>query len=94
MPSVTCSGSGVTLIRLARTLVPSQSTTRGHEGDRDPGRGEGHDGEGPHLARGRDVDLLELGPAAAAQALRRSKKRAPHAVHSLATRCGSSPSSR
>jgi hypothetical protein len=29
-----------------------------------------------------------------AHALRRSKKRAPHEVHSLATRCGLSPSSR
>ena len=29
-----------------------------------------------------------------AQALRRSKKRAPHEVHSLATRCGESPSSK
>ena len=29
-----------------------------------------------------------------AQALRRSKNRAPQLVHSLATRCGSSPSTR
>ena len=29
-----------------------------------------------------------------AQALRRSKKRAPQDVHSWATRCGSSPSTR
>ena len=37
MPRVTCSGSGSTLIRLARTLVPSQSTDGGHVGHRDPG---------------------------------------------------------
>ncbi len=33
-------------------------------------------------------------PEHEAQALRRSKNRAPHAVHSFATRCGSSPSTR
>ena len=33
-------------------------------------------------------------PQQAAQALRRSKNRAPHDVHSCATRCGSSPSTR
>ena len=33
-------------------------------------------------------------PSHEAQALRRSKKRAPQLVHSLATRCGSSPNTR
>ena len=37
MPSVTCSGSGSTLIRLPRTLVPSQSTTAATNGTGTPG---------------------------------------------------------
>ena len=57
MPVLTCSGSGVTLIRLARTLVPSQSTTAATNGHRDPGRGERHDGEGraPHRSSALDT---------------------------------------
>ena len=64
MPVVTCSGSGVTLIRLARTLVPSQSTTAATKGTGMPGAAKRHDGEGPHLARRRDVDRLEFGALA------------------------------
>ena len=37
---------------------------RGDEGNRDPRRGEGHDGEGPDLARVGDAHLLEVGPLA------------------------------
>ena len=37
MPVLTCSGSGVTLTRLARTLVPSQSTTAATKGTGIPG---------------------------------------------------------
>ena len=38
--------------------------------------------------------LVNSVPPQLAQALRRSKNRAPQAVHSLATRWGSSPSTR
>ena len=89
MPSVTCSGSGSTLMMLPRTLVPSQSTTPATNGTGTPGAAKAHDGERPHLALGGDRDLRELGGRSSeAQALRRSKNRAPQAVHSLATRCG------
>ena len=64
MPVRTWSGSGSTLMRLARTLVPSQSMTAATKGTGDPGRGEGHDREGPHLTGGRDVDGPELGSRA------------------------------
>ena len=37
---------------------------RRHERHRDARRGQRHDGEGPHLALGRDVDRLELGAEA------------------------------
>ena len=80
-----------TLIRLARTLVPPQSTTAATYGTGIPGAANDDDGERPHLALGRDGDLREFGAAQAAQALRRSKNRAPQVVHSLATRCGSPP---
>src|SRR5271165_3081025 len=41
----------------------------GDVGNRHPRRGERHDGEGLHLTGGRDVDLLELGLAAAGTAV-------------------------
>jgi hypothetical protein len=45
----------------------------------------------PSLAIGESLNSVAKH---AAQALRRSKNRAPQLVHSLATRCGSSPSTR
>ena len=45
MPVLHVFGVGGQLITFPRTLVPSQSMTAGHEGHRNAGRGEGHDGE-------------------------------------------------
>jgi hypothetical protein len=88
MPVWTCSGSGSTLIRLPRTLVPSQSITPPRTAPRRRG-GEGHDGERAQHAVRWDRHRLELGvPKHAAHALRRSKNRAPQFVHSLATGAG------
>ena len=64
IPSVMCSGSAGVLIMLARTLVPSQSTTAATNGTGMPGRGEGDDGERAHLALGGDLDGVEVGAAA------------------------------
>ena len=49
-PVVTCSGSGVTLIRLALHAGALAVDDGGHEGHGDARCGERHDGEGPHLA--------------------------------------------
>ena len=81
-------------MRLARTLVPSQSTTAATKGTGIPGAAN------ETMVKARTSPLvgtstfLNSVASQAAQALRRSKKRAPHEVHSLATRCGSSPSTR
>ncbi len=95
MPRCTCSGSGSTLTTLPRTLVPSQSTTAATKGTGTPGAAKAtmvKARTSPSVGTG---DLAELGAASSeAQALRRSKNRAPQVVHSLATRCGSSPSTR
>ena len=94
MPRVTCSGSGSTLIRLARTLVPSQSTTAATKGTGTPGAAKAT------MVKARTSPAVAMSTVLnsvfpqLAQALRRSKKRAPQSVHSWATRCGSSPSTR
>ena len=64
MPKVTCSGVGSTLIRLARTLVPSQSTIADTNGTVHARRGERDDRERADLAVGGDIGLAELGAAA------------------------------
>ena len=82
MPSVTCSGSGSTLMMLPRTLVPSQSTTADTNGTGMPGAANGDDRERAHVAVGRHVDLRELG--AEARRRRRCGGRrtcAPQLVH-------------
>ena len=88
MPRVTCSGSGSTLIRLARTLVPSQSTRAATKGTGTPGAAK------LTMVKARTSPSVAtstvLNPAFPhwAQALRRSKKRAAQLVHSWAVRCG------
>ncbi len=82
MPSVTCSGSGGTLIRLARTLVPAQSTSDAVKGTGIPGAAKVtivKARTSPSVARRTVVNSVA---AQLAQPLRRSKYRAPHAVHS------------
>ena len=94
MPVRTCSGSGGTLITLARTLVPSQSTTPATNGTGMPGAAYAT------MVKVRSSPSVGMSTVRNsvcphdAQALRRSKKRAPHTVHSCATRWGRSPNTR
>ena len=64
MPVLTCSGSGVTLIRFAPHARALAVDHRRHEGHRDAGSGERDDGERAHLTGGGDVGRLELGAPA------------------------------
>src|SRR5262249_3128630 len=94
MPNVTWSGSGSVLMMLPRTLVPSQSMTPATNGTGTPGAANAtivYARSSPSVgtSTARKSVALHL-----AHALRRSKKRAPQLVHSLATRCGWSPSTR
>src|SRR4051812_38991608 len=82
MPSVTCSGSGGQLTTLPRTLVPSQSTTPATNGTSTPGAANAtivNDRNSPSVAIG---TVLKSSAKQLAQALRRSKNRAPQLVHS------------
>src|SRR5207302_10392137 len=94
MQSFTCSGSGVVLMTLARTLVPPQSMTDATNGTGMPGAAI------DTIVNARSTPSLSIGtlwnPVAPhdAHALRRSKYRAPHEVHSFASRCGCSPNTR
>ena len=60
MPSVTCSGSARHVDEVGPHAGALAVDDGGHERHRDPGGGEGHDREGPHLARRGDVRLREL----------------------------------
>uniref|UniRef100_A0A6J7Q146 Unannotated protein n=1 Tax=freshwater metagenome TaxID=449393 RepID=A0A6J7Q146_9ZZZZ len=94
MPSFTCSGEGSTLVRVQRTLVPPQSTMADTNGTFTPGAAKVtmlNARSSPSVTMS---TFLNKVPKQEAQALRRSKKRAPQPVHSLATRCGLSPSTR
>ena len=94
IPNVTCSGSAGTFTTFPRTLVPSQSTTAATKGTGMPGAANDtmvYARTAPSVATATGANAV---PEHEAQALRRSKNRAPHAVHSWATRCGSSPSTR
>ena len=85
---------GVIADRFPRTLVPSQSTTAATNGTGMPGAAKDtmvNVRTSPVVATS---DNLNSVLPHEAQALRRSKKRAPQDVHSWATRCGSSPSTR
>jgi hypothetical protein len=86
MLSVTFSGVASTLMTLARTLVPSQFTTAATNGTGTPGAAN------VTIVKERTVPsvlifvFLKSVAKHDAHALRRSKKRAPHAVHSFATK--------
>ena len=95
IPSCTTSGSGSQLTTLERTVVPSLVSTMADT------YGAGI----PGAARCTIVNALSLAALSTgtlrnsrrphlAQALRRSKKRAPQFVHSFATRWGREPSCR
>ena len=94
MPSEILAGSGSTLIRLPRTLVPSQSITAEANGTVTPGAAN------VTMVKARtmpSVAMSTLSKVVAkhdAQALRRSKNRAPQEVQRLATRWGWSASTR
>jgi hypothetical protein len=94
VPSDTWPGSGSTLTRLARTLVPSQSMTAGTNGTGIPGAAREtmvNARTSPSVSTGTRAKLV---PLHAAQALRRSKNLAPHASHWLASRWGLDPRTR
>ena len=82
------------LITLARTLVPPQSMTDATNGTGTPGAAS------DTMVNARTTPSVPMGallnPVApqAAQALRRSKYRAPHDAHSFASKCGSPSSTR
>ena len=91
MPSVHVLGIGLDVDDVAPHARAVAVDDAGHERHRDAGRGERHDRERPQLALGaRRRPRVNSVPKQLAQALRRSKNRAPHDVHSWATRCGSS----
>ena len=62
MPSVTCSGSGSMLVRLPRTLVPSQSTIAETNGTGMPGAASDTMVKARTVALGGDVDGLNSVP--------------------------------
>ena len=88
MPSKTCSGSGSTLMRLARTWVPPQSTTAATNGVGIPGAANAT------MVNARTVPSVAIGTVAnsvakhLAHALRRSKYLEAQLTHSCATKCG------
>src|SRR5206468_6806017 len=88
IPRCTWSGSGSVLMMLPRTLVPSQSTTAATNGTGIPGAAI------DTMVKARTSPSVGTAafsndvPPHDAHALRRSKYRAPHSVHWLATRCG------
>jgi hypothetical protein len=89
MPSVTCSGSGGVCTMLPRTSVPPQSTTPATNGTSTPSAANAtmvNERRVPVVATG--TSLNSRSPQLA-HALRRSKNRAEHEVHSCATRWGS-----
>src|SRR3954447_22045667 len=94
MPRLTFSAVGSTSTMLPRTLVPSQSTTAATNGTGTPGAAI------ETIVNALTMPLVSIGTcfhwsfSQLAQALRRSKKRAPHCVHSWATRCGSGSNAR
>src|SRR5207237_10066942 len=93
-PRFTWSGSASVLMMLPRTVVPSQSMAAAPTGTGMPGAAI------ETMVNARTSPSVGTGafsndvPPHEAHALRRSKYRAPHSVHWLATRCGLSPNAR
>src|SRR3546814_18983878 len=83
MPSVTWSGSGSVLMTLPRTLVPSQSTTPATKGTGTPGAAKATIVKARSSPSVGTLAFSKVVPLQEAQALRRSKKRAPQDAHSM-----------